>query len=505
MRLNIIYTSDVHGQITSTNYALNKKDSLGLSRLATYVNTLKEETLLLDNGDFLQGNILLDYYRTYANESIHPMIQAFNLLKYDAVNLGNHDFNYGQDYLNKVIQDLNAHIVCANVYKKTKNAYNPFIIKTLSDGKKVGIIGIVTQYIPHWEKAENILNLTFLDAYESALKYVAKVRPLVDYLIVLYHGGFEKDLTTNQAIGRPTKENMGYKIAQIKDIDLLLCGHQHMPTVYQSKNNTLVLQTAANVKNFGHVTVDFNDGVFIQKAKLVNNIFDDEPVFTETFQALENATQDYLDRPIAKTSLDMTISSQLDARKIKHPMFQFINQLQLTLSSAQISAASLPNEAIGFKKTIHLRDVAANFVYPNTIQVLKIKGKALKQALERTAEYFTIKDKKIAIDSSFLYPKVEHYNYDIFDGLDYTFNLSKKKGNRLIKASINGEEIQENQCYTIVLNNYRAQGGGDYPMYESAELIKEYTVSMFDLVVDHLLKNPTLTMQVKQNFELIID
>ena len=502
MRLNIVYTSDVHGQITSTNYALNQKDDIGLSRLATYLKNLNDETVLLDNGDFLQGSIILDYYRKYVNKDLHPMIKAFNLLKYDAVNLGNHDFNYGQEYLNRVLDDLTASVVCANVIKDHKNLYKPYIIKQLRNGKKIGIIGIVTQYIPHWEKPDHIEGLTFLNAYDSTKKYVQEIRDSVDYVVVLYHGGFEKDLITQQAIGRPTEENMGYRLSQIKDIDLLLCGHQHMPTIYQNENNTIVLQTAANVKSFGHVTIDFDEHSFTHKGELMKNHYADELSFINTFKDLESKTQAYLDRPISNTIQDMTITSQLDARKVKHPMFQFINQLQLSLSSAQISAASLPNEAIGFKETIRLRDVAANFVYPNTIQVLDINGLDLKKALERTAEYFTIDQGEIAVDASFLYPKVEHYNYDVFDGIDYEFDLTKEKGNRLTKASIDGEEIEDEKHYTMVLNNYRAQGGGDYPMYQNARLIKEYTVSMFDLVVEYLQEHPTLEIDIVENFTI---
>lgn len=505
MRFKIIYTSDVHGQLLASDYATKQKVNQGLSRLSSYLNDQTNPHILIDNGDFLQGSVLLDYHRKFEADQPHPIVTTYNYMQYDLINLGNHDFNYGFDYLTTITKHLKAEILCANMTDEKKlSVFKPYHIETLENGFKIGLIGIVTQYIPQWEKPKHIENLHFLDAYDTAVKYVKKLRNNVDYLVILYHGGFEKDLKNNQAIGRNTKENLGHKMAQIEGLNLLLTGHQHMPTYYHMPNGPLVLQTAASVKNFGEVTLDIEKTAsgfqFSHQGKLIENTFAEDKALIDRLNPLEVKTQTWLDEPVGKTHLPMNISNPLAARKIKHPLFEWINRMQLELTDADISAASLPNDAPGFASEIHLRDIAANFVFPNTIDVLKITGEQLKAALERSAEYFTLKAGEIAVDDSFLYPKEEHYNYDVFDGITYTFDLRKPKGQRVVKLLFNKTMVQAHDVFKIALNNYRGQGGGDYLMYQKAELIKSYDKSVFDLALETILKEKIIQFKPQNNF-----
>ncbi|MFH5881101.1 bifunctional metallophosphatase/5'-nucleotidase [Liberiplasma polymorphum] len=504
MKLHILYTSDVHGQITGTNYAANQKESLGLTRLSSYLKTLDAPYLLLDNGDFLQGNVLLDYHRQFAPNEQNPIVTAFNHLKYDFINLGNHDFNYGFDFLKSVSNNLNAEIICANVVDHNlMPIYTPYKIVELGN-IKIGLIGVVTQYIPNWEKPDHILDLQFLNAYDTVKALIPKVRAAVDYLIVLYHGGFEKDLSTGEAIGRDTKENLGYAIASLDGIDALLTGHQHVPTTHLFNDKTWILQTSANAKDAGRLTITFNsDSSFKHEAELFKLNHEEDTDLLDQLKLLEDKTQSWLDTPVGKTALNMEIKNQLDARKTKHPLFEWINRMQLELSGAQISAASLPNEAPGFKDVICLRDIAANFIYPNTLSLLEVTGKILREALEKTLTYFAIENDDIVVDKSFVYPKIEHYNYDIYDGITYTADLKKPKYNRLIELTFEGKTITDSDKFTLVINNYRASGGGDYYMFKEAKLLKEFDVSLFNLSVETIKKNATVDFIISNNFKLI--
>ncbi len=507
MQYKIIYTSDVHGQLLASDYATDTEENQGLSRLSTHLKDVKTDYLLLDNGDFLQGSVFLDYHRKFASNQPHPIRTAYNHLGYDLINLGNHDFNYGFDYLCEVMAPFKDRLLCANLIDaNNEHPFRPYHIKTLANGFTIGIIGLITQYIPNWEKPEHIEGLTFLDAYQTAKTYVERLRDQVDYLVVLYHGGFEKDLKTGAPIGRQTDENQGCKLAHIDGIDLLLCGHQHLPTVQRMSHGTLVLQTNSNVKDFGEVTLEIeakDTGFsFEQNARLIDNTFANDETIVASLKELETRTQKWLDRPVGNTKLAMEMRDALDARKNKHPLFEWINRLQLDLTGADISASSLPNDAPGFKKTIRLRDIAANFVYPNTLQVLKINGRQLKEALERSAEYFTLDNGVITVDRDFLYPKTEHYNYDVFDGITYGFDLTKPKGSRVFKLHYEGKPVDDKQQFTIALNNYRAQGGGDYWMYQQAELVKSYDQSLFDLAQQAIEKNKTIDFSPTNNFEL---
>jgi 2',3'-cyclic-nucleotide 2'-phosphodiesterase / 3'-nucleotidase len=502
-KITIIYTSDVHGSILSYDFSANKSGQQGLTKLSRYLKTLKTPYLLLDNGDVLQGNVVLEYHLKNKKNDLNPATKAMNLLNYHYATLGNHDFNYGLNHLNNHINNLNAKIICANVLdKKGNNLFAPHAILELN-GIKIGLIGAVTHYIPNFEKKENIVGLVFKDAYQSIKEQVTIIRNQVDVVVVLYHGGFEKDILSGQQIGRPTSENQGYKISKIKGLDLLLTGHQHVPQVYNLDGKKSIIQTGLNASDFGVINLEFKDRKLSNvKADLIKNIGKDDLVFNQKFAALKHATNNWLDVSLSKTKNELKIKDPLSCRVKKHLLFQYINQLQLMLTGADISAASLPNYAPGFNSKITRRDVESNFVFPNSIIKLEITGKILKDALEKSATYFERSGQEIKISKSFLSPKVEHYNYDVYDNITYEIEVNAKVGSKIKNLKYKGKQILPNQKLTLALNNYRANGGGDYVMFKGAKVLKEYDVTIASLVIQDLTNKPELELKLVENFKV---
>ena len=151
-----------------------------------------------------------------------------NVIGYDYITIWNHEFNYGLSYLDSYMNHMNAEILNCNIRKNNLPLYGvPYIIKEIN-GFKIGIIGVTTHYIPNWEQPSHIENITFSDAFESTKKYAKELKKQVDFLIVNYHGGFERDFTSNELVVEDTGENQGSKMLHsIPEIDLLLTGHQH--------------------------------------------------------------------------------------------------------------------------------------------------------------------------------------------------------------------------------------------------------------------------------------
>jgi 2',3'-cyclic-nucleotide 2'-phosphodiesterase/3'-nucleotidase len=509
MKFKVIYTSDVHGSLLSSDYPTKKSINKGISRLKTYLLAQKSPYLLLDNGDILQGSPLLDHHRQFRKIETNPAAITLNKLGYNAINLGNHDFNYGKSYLAKYLKEINAEVICANVIDKKREIKlkKSHIFKT-DNGIRIGIIAAVTQYIPNFERKENIIDFKFLDAFETIKREVKNIRNKVDTLIVLYHGGFEKEITTGKLIGRPTKENEGYKISKIKGIDFLLTGHQHVPQVHNLKDGPLIIQTSANATDFGEVEIDFyrnEKNIWkIKKAiaKLIKIDFKEDKEIIKILNKQETETQKWLDIPIALTEQEMTIKDQLSCRQFKHPLFQFTNIIQTDLTKADISVASLPNTATGFKKNITTRDIQANYIYPNTILKIEVTGKILKQAIEKTAEYFVLENNIVKINKKFLYPKIEHYNYDVYDGVDYVLDITKPISQRLISLKFKGKAVKDKDVFSLAINNYRAVGGGDYEMFKKARVLKEYDISLADLATNYLKKHSKLSIKLINNFLL---
>ncbi|MCT7749034.1 MAG: bifunctional metallophosphatase/5'-nucleotidase, partial [Lactobacillus crispatus] len=203
MYLVFLHSSDTHGFLLPTDYQ-NKTDyhaPFSLSRVSSVIKSEKKKygdnnVVVTDAGDCLQGSPLASYAHSTGDYSdLRIFTQAYNAVGYDARCLGNHDFNFGLDYLSYYVDNNEAPIINDNVLDAETEV--PFfgreytIIKR--NGLKIGLLGITTQYIPHWEPKENVKGLKFASAYEKIKHYAKILRPQVDILAVMYHGGFESD------------------------------------------------------------------------------------------------------------------------------------------------------------------------------------------------------------------------------------------------------------------------------------------------------------------------
>lgn len=503
-KFRILYTSDVHGSLIPDNFSTMSKDQKGLSRLKTYIETINNDYLLLDNGDILQGSPLMNYWLANETHSITPTSQVMNHLGYHYSTLGNHDFNYGKRILDKYIKESNQEFLCCNVFYKNEYYCKPYAIKTLENGIKIGIIGAVTQAVPNWEKPNNITHFKFLDAFESIKAIVNEIRDKIDCLIVLYHGGIERDIKTGVPLGRKSSENEGYKIANELPIDILLTGHQHNETEGVI-NNTLVLQTTHSAYNFGEINITFENvnnqwNIKDKTGNIIKMNYESDILTEKMLEILVDDTNKYLDQILVTTDGEsLLIDNPFEARLNNHPLFKIVNEAQKWISGVSISAASLPNHIPGLKHLISMRDLESTFVYPNTLFVIEVTGKTLKMALEKAACYFALKDGIIVVDPLFVHPKVEHYNYDIYSGIDYIIDISLPPFNRLVSATYQGETINDNQIYQVVLNNYRAIGGGDYLMYRDQKIIKEINMTTAEIVIEYFKNHPHLLIEKENN------
>jgi len=210
----------------------------------------------------------------------------------------------------------------------------------------------------------------------------------------------------------------------------------------------------------------------------------------------------YLDQEIGNFDKDIIVDDIFDARLKGHPIINFIHEVQLEVGKADFSASSLFDSTIGFKKNVSIRDVLANYPYPNTLKVLKVKGEDLKKAIEKAATYFVLEDGKVSVNNDFLVPKVQHYNYDTFGGLTYEIDLNKEFGNRVISMKKNGEDIDLEKYYSVVMNNYRATNTSVYPSYEGAEVVREVNIDISELIIDYIQDKKNVKSVDKSNYKI---
>ena len=182
----------------------------------------------------------------------------------------------------------------------------------------------------------------------------------------------------------------------------------------------------------------------------------------------------------------------------------FINQIQIEASNADISCTSFANIIKGFNRNVTVRDILSTYPYPNTLVILEVNREILKLALERSASYFENNNGCITISESFLKPKVEHYNYDYFANIEYTFDLNKEVNNRVTSIKYRGEELSDGQTLKLVMNNYRSSGAGGYEFYENCPVIKEILIEMPEIIINYFENNTNVVVDKSKYLTSII-
>lgn len=494
--LKIYFTSDMHGFVYPTDYTDNVKKPMGMLNI---INSFEkdENTLVIDGGDTIQGSPFTTYLSKNKFNN-HPIAKVMNEGRYDFITLGNHDFNYGYDNLKKYIEDFNGQCICCNVKDKNNQiSILPYAIKELGNKLKVGIIGFTTDFINIWEQPYNIENFEIQSTLLSLEKQYDELRDKVDILIGIYHGGFERDLDTNKILSN-TNENLACQICEKFNFDILLTGHQHMIISGQEIYNTYIVQTPANGQGFIELNLKYDNEIVEITSDLKKPKINPNEKMLKELQVIEDQVQKWLDSPVGHLDIDLDSKDHLDMALEGSLLANFINSVQIEKSGADISCTSFANSIKGFNKEVTVRDVVSTYVYPNTLVVLEITGEVLKKALLRSAEYFNYDGKKIVVSDMFLKPKIEHYNYDYFNNIQYSFKLNADKKNELDYVKFNDKEVKEEDKLTLVMNNYRASGAGGYEFYKTCKGVKEIQVEMTEIIIDYFEKYKYVSVDKKK-------
>lgn len=356
--------------------------------------------------------------------------------------------------------------------------------------------------------------MTFKSAVETAKILVPQLRELADLVVVSYHGGFEKNIETGEITEPLTGENEGYRLlTEVPGIDVLITGHQHR-LIATKINGIPVIQPGYRGEAVGKIvlTIEKNaDNAYTvtqSEASLVTTATAiPDAAMSEKLANLFKEVDEWLDQPLGRVEGDMRIKDPHAVRAVEHPYIAFIQKVQMDATGTDISGTALfVNEGKGFNETITMRNVVTNYVYPNTLAVLRVTGEDLRKAIEQSAAYFKAeKDGSVGINPDFIDPKPQYYNYDMYEGIDYVINAKRPIGERVVELKYHGKEIKPEDQLDITLNQYRAVGGGDYPMFSADKIIRENQKDMSELIADYLVKHPVIKAETNQNFKVIVE
>lgn len=508
--ISIIMTSDTHGYWLD----IPGKPNQSLRQTAATVKRLKNQahpSIAIDLGDFIQGSSFATYCSQVANDGT-VFARAMNEIGYDLHVMGNHEFNFGFDYRNRILDELQAPIVVSNIV--SSDSEQPIFDKAYQilnvEGIKVGVIGTTTHYIPHWELPEHYKGITFKDAFETTQYYARILRPQVDVLVVAYHGGYEKDLSSFEPLEDLTGENQGALMLQeIPEIDVLLTGHQHRH-INQKVGNAWTIQPGYAGEYVAEVKLTLQDGKIVNMdGKLhQSSLTPAEKTFNHVLLPELTEGEEWLKTTIGVAPLNYVTDDVFEARLKGHPYTELLNQLQLKETGADFSAIALINDGFTkFRGPVTNELLLETYPYYNRIAKVEVSGQDLYDVMEYNLEYLVLDDQGAAsVNPDYVYPKPRHYNYDLYSGLKAVVDLSQLPGERvqqLIHEKTN-QPIQRDQLYTLALSQYRAVGGGDFKTFTSDKIIHISEVDIASLLREALSSYPEEEWaRINQNYQHI--
>lgn len=533
--VTVMGTSDLHGYIENWDYFTNAEyddaahNDVGLAKISSLVNQVRadrgeESTLLIDNGDTIQGTSLTDYYANVSpvdeTGETHPMAAAMNAMDYDATTLGNHEFNYGVPLLRTYEDQLDFPLLGANVKDWTtgEDAFTPYVLKTVKvKGQKpirVGILGLTTPGSAIWDKNNVEGELRFLDMVEQARKYVPEMKAAgADVVVVSSHSG--PSGTSSYDAGLPV-ENASTLIAeQVPDIDAVLAGHEHreIPERFVTNKQTGEQVLLTEPKNWGMrlSVMDFEltkvrgqwDVTSANSELLNTNTVPADPTISAIAAEQHRTTIDYVNTAIGTATETM---SAAESRIRDTAVMDFVNEVQAGAVGKALEGtpnADLPvlsivapfnRAAVIPEGPVTIRDMAGLYVFPNTLFGVELTGAQVKDYLEYSAKYFNQVAPGAPVDPATLTNAAgtPDYNYDMMSGVSYDIDISKPVGQRIVGLSYNGVPIDRAQRFAVATNNYRQSGGGNFPHIAMAPVLVNQTTEIRQLLIDHLIAEGTI-------------
>ena len=512
----VLGTTDLHGNVFNWDYFTDQEfddkdhNDIGLAKVSTLVNRIREEkgrrnTLLIDAGDTIQGTQLSYYYAkvdpiTAKGGPVHPMAQAMNAMGYDAAALGNHEFNYGIPVLRKFEEQCRFPLLGANALdaKTLRPAFAPYSMHRLRTphGRdvKVAVLGLTNPGIAIWDKANVQGKMTFPGLEEQAAKWVPKLRSMgADVVIVSAHSGSSG--TSSYGDQLPYIENAAALVAeQVPGIDAILVGHAHteIPEYFVTNKETGKRVVLSEPLKWGQRLTLFDFELVFEKgcwkvekvgAKVLNsNTVEEDSKITKLLTDEHEKVVAYVNQVIGTNAAEMT-SAEAPYKDV--PIIDLINHIQAdtvkqALAGTEHAALPVLSQAACFSRSaripageVTIRDVAGLYVFENTLEARLMTGAQMKAYLEFSANYFVQTAPDAAVDPAKLTNAngTPDYNYDVVSGLSYEIDIAKPAGSRVTNVRFEGQPLADDATFVFAVNNYRANGGGNFPHVAAAQLL----------------------------------
>lgn len=503
--LVVMGTTDVHAWLLPWDYEAGRATANGLALLAPLVDSIRAahpgRTLLVDSGDLLQGSSMAAAYTPLAPGTEHPVITAMNLLDYDAAALGNHEFNFGIEHLNRAIGDAHFPFLSANIVHAGTGdaAYAEWALVTRMIGGRpvgIGVTGVIPPGVAVWDRDHVAGRLEFPDMVDRLRELVPRMREAgADVVVVAAHSSFEGTTYDADALGLAAENRMADAAREVPGIDVVFLGHSHREVADSVLNGVLFVQAGARAASLAVATLELapaGDGwrVVSRRGELLRPDPDRvDPAMVAALSGAHERTQALVERVIGWSPVAW---SAREARVRDGPLLDFVNTVQKRVTGAQLSAAAAFSLEAGMPEgEITAGDVARIYPYDNNLlRAVRVSGADVRAYLEHSARYF-LPCPDGACDQ-LVDPAWPGYNFDVISGVDYTLDLTRPVGQRVTRLEFDGAPVRDDQTFTLALNNYRQGGGGGFPGVVDAEVVYEGTESIRSLLIREIEERGTI-------------
>jgi 2',3'-cyclic-nucleotide 2'-phosphodiesterase / 3'-nucleotidase len=515
--ISIFETTDVHGVIMPYDFIEKEKLNFSMASSFNYIKQIRKEkdaTLLLDDGDNLQGQPEVYYYNFIDTVQRHFVTEVMNYMGYDACTVGNHDIEAGHGVYDRLVKEDNFPLLAANaVYIKTGKPYfKPYQIIE-KEGIKIAVFGLVTPAIPNWLPPELYSGIEFKDMVETARKWMPVIlNEKPDLVVGLFHSGWDRTETKLQHTHYLSENGSAAVAYNVPGFDIIFNGHDHKLAnekfVNSAGDTVLILDGGSRSEKLAEADITFTSRKIKGKrqVKIAGQIinvadFKPDPEFITRFTPQYKIIDEYVNRPIGSSSA--TITSR-DAYFGPSAFVDMIHTIQLEITGADISfAAPLSFDVQINKGPITVGDMFKLYRFENLLYTMSLSGDEVQKYLEYSySEWLntmngpfdlllklrTGKDGKPTLTNDKAWFKNQSYNFDSAAGINYTVDITKPEGARIkIQGFTDGRSFDKNKMYKVAVNSYRGNGGGGH-FTEGAGIAKDELRKRLITSTDHDLR-----------------
>lgn len=501
--LVLMGTTDVHAWLLPWDYEAGRATDYGLALLSPVVDSIRRanpgRTLLVDSGDLLQGSSLAASYTPLQPGEEHPVITAMNLMEYDAAALGNHEFNFGIDHLNRSIADADFPFLSANIVRAGTGepAYREWVMVTrmvAGQPVQIGVTGVLPPGVAVWDRDHVEGRLEFPDMVDALARVVPEMRAAgADLVVVAAHSSFDGTSYDADATGLGAENRMADAARLVPGIDVVFMGHSHRAVADSTINDVTFAQAGARAASLAVVTVelarsgDRAGGEWDVVSRRGETVRPDpsrpDPAMEAALAEADQRTRARVNRVIGYSPVAW---SAAEARVRDGPLLDFVNEVQKKVTGAQLSAAAAFSLRAGIPAgDITVGDLARFYPYDNNLlRAVRITGADLRAYLEHSARYFLPCPDGAC--ERLVNPDWPGFNFDVVSGVDYTLDLRRPVGERVVRLEFQGSPVRDDQSFTMALNNYRQGGGGGFPGVVDAEVLYDGTESIRSLLIEEI-------------------